>query len=138
METLTGKTPHVALVDGSTIPYSLFFFVGPICDRTQSAVEQCIESIFGARFVARSALCCCPQSHANDVWFELLLSQEHSSFVAVSAKTTWHPCVSHSSLVCGDSSPTRLLTPVFWNNVWLILSVVVANPCLSFPSLRRT
>ena len=50
---------------------------------------------------------------------------QHSSFVAVSAKTTWHPCVSHSSLVCGDSSPIRLLIPVFWYNVWLILSVVV-------------
>ena len=58
----------------------------------------------------------------SDTW-SLRNWEQHSSFVAVCG----HPCVSHSSLVCGDSSPTRLLIFVLWCNIWLILSVVVAN-----------
>ena len=47
------------------------------------------------------------QSHYNLnpdavlVW-KRCVTQQHRSFVAVRAKTTWHPCVSHSSLVSGD------------------------------------
>ena len=104
-------------------------------DRTPSFVELCIESLFGARFVARSAFCCCPQSHANDVWFELLLGQ---AFVAVSAISTWHLCVSHSSLVCGDSSPTRLLISGILVSYLVDIICGCCEPCLSYPCLRRT
>ena len=72
LETLTGKTPHVVVVDGSISLCSLLSFQTQLCSHAEF-VELCIESLFGARFVARSVLCCCPQSHANDVWFELLL-----------------------------------------------------------------
>ena len=37
------------------------------------------------------------------------VTSQHSSLLRSVLKTTQLPCVSHSSLVCGDSSPTRLL-----------------------------
>ena len=42
--------------------------------------------------------CCCDRCHSAA-----------QLIVAVSVENTWHPCVSHSFLLCGDSSSTRLL-----------------------------
>ena len=40
------------------------------------------------------------------------VTSQHSSFAAVSAKT-WHPRVSHSSQVCGDSSSDSSLDSLY-------------------------
>ena len=140
LETLTGKTVTLYwLIDQSVcVPCCL---ARPNCDRTQS-LSNCVLSPFcGARIVARSALCCCPQSHANDVWFELFLwraSLSSTAHLLRSMRKQRGILVFCNHLWCGDSSPTRLLIPVLWYNIWLILSASVACTCLCYTSLRRT
>ena len=47
-------------------------------------------------------------------------TQQSSSLLRSVLKTTWHHCISHSSLLCGDSSSTRLLI-LYSGKIWLIL-----------------
>ena len=37
------------------------------------------------------------------------VTQQHSSSLRSVLKTTWHPCVSYSCLLCRDSSSSRFL-----------------------------
>ena len=66
------------------------------------------------------------------------VTQQHSSSLRSVLETTWHPCVSYSSLLCGDSSSTRLLI-LYCGIIYQVdITCAVENLCRPVSRLRKT